>query len=305
MVSARFFAAFVCVAALAQHGFAADAPRFFALNSGTSVSYVASGNKFLPLRPSAARTGAGVSSFNTTLRARTAPVQNDSREVRPMAAAAPAQPSQPAPAPQTFAVKRYQPVPRATFRLRTQPETAMAAPVQGVTVAPAPHDNYGNKELASNAPYSSSFYGASNIGLTLHSWPVDVSTQQRISSGFGMRSHPVTGRNAFHKGVDIAAATGSPVLASADGVVEETGQDGLIGKYVRLRHPDGSQSLYGHLSAVIVKEADWLTRYQPLGAVGSTGRTTGPHLHYALQVDGQAMDPMRYLNKPGSQLASR
>lgn len=296
MTSTRLYTALACLATLAQPCFAEDAPRFIPLASGHAVSYVASGNKFLPLRS------------GTTLHPR-AVTRTDAREVRPTQ-----QPSQQqmaeavsqATSSSGFSVKRYQPAPRAVFRLRNQsPATATAAPVQKVSIAPTPRDNNGNHELTSNAPYSSSFYGSSHIGLTEHTWPVELSAQQRISSGFGMRSHPVTGRDAFHKGVDIAAPSGSAVLASADGVVEETGQDGLIGKYVRLRHPDGSQSLYGHLSSLNVKEADWLKRHQQLGAVGTTGRTTGPHLHFALNVDGQAMDPMPYLAKTGREVASR
>lgn len=295
-----------CVAMLAQPAAAAEVPQFFPLNDGRAVSYVSSGTKFFPLRPS-----------STTLRPRviTPPVQAAapmrSVEVRPtltQTTSTTASPPSPSEA-RDFKVERYQPRPRAVFRLRNQQQdTISAAPVRSVSstaVAPLPKDNHGNRELASNAPYSSSFYGASHIGLTEHSWPMDLATKQRVSSGFGMRRHPVTGSSAFHKGVDIAAPIGSAVRASADGVVEETGQDGLIGKFVRLRHPDGSQSLYGHLSAIYVKEADWLTRNQNLGAVGNTGRTTGSHLHFALNVDGQAMDPMQYLGRPEHEVASR
>jgi murein DD-endopeptidase MepM/ murein hydrolase activator NlpD len=292
MTSVKLLSTAICFVLLAQPCVAQDNTRFLPLADARSNGYLTSGNKFLPLRAGAP----------TTIRPRII-VQNGVREVRAMTATS-ASPATATATPTTqtasFAVKRYEPQPRATFRLRGQP-----APTERLSVSPIPRDNNGNKELTSNAPYSASFYGASNIGLTEHTWPVELSAQQRISSGFGMRNHPVTGRDAFHKGVDIAAATGSDVIASADGVVEETGQDMLIGKYVRLRHPDGSQSLYGHLSAITVQETNWLNRHDKLGEVGSTGRTTGPHLHYALNLDGKAMDPMDYLTKPSRQVAAR
>ncbi len=207
-----------------------------------------------------------------------------------------------------YALKRYQPRQRALpsvgtngyYRAPSVVKSSFSPVARPVALTPNT-----SKELSSNAPYNPNFYGSSEIGITAHTWPVDLRANQRISSGFGFRKHPVTGRGALHNGVDIAAATGTPVVASADGIVEETGQDNLIGKFVKLRHPDGSQSLYGHLSRVDVQEAAWLKRYQPLGAVGSTGRTTGPHLHYALNLDGKAMDPMTYLTKPSPQMASR
>lgn len=282
MQKSPFFAALLVTSTLAFSMPAlAEAARFFPLNQGQARSYISSGNKFLPLR--------GMNAATSTVRPRV---------VRPTAPMAAEQQTS------GFVVRRYEPPQRAMYRLRNQ-TPAIAAPTERLGVAPIPRDNHGNKELTSNAPYSASFYGASNIGLTEHTWPVDLRAYKRISSGFGMREHPVTGQTAFHKGVDFAAPTGTAVLASADGVVEETGQDMLIGKFVRLRHPDGSQSLYGHLSTVSVQETAWLNRYDKLGEVGTTGRTTGPHLHYALNVDGKPMNPMQYLTKPSQLVASK
>ncbi len=275
------------------HSASAEDSRFYSLSS---TGYgAARGNNFLVLRPGEQGNTAN-SVSTTTLRPHV---------VRPQEAEA--SPSsyrveKPNPAPGTFySLKRYQPT-RRSYLINTSNQ-AFALPPRGAFAAATPKAEK-TRELASNAPYNPGFYGMAYAGGTEQSWPI-ASAQQRISSGFGMRNHPVTGRNAFHKGVDIAAATGTGVLASADGIVEETGQDGLIGKFVKLRHTDGSQSLYGHLSYIGVKQGEWLKRQQELGKVGSTGRTTGPHLHYALNVNNQAVNPMDYLTPPDRQLAAR
>jgi len=118
-----------------------------------------------------------------------------------------------------------------------------------------------------------------------------------ITAPFGWRIHPITGKRQLHKGIDIGAPMGAPILASADGVVNDTGwDDGGYGNFVELKHADGSLTLYGHASRVVVIKGQQVTQGQLIAEVGSTGRSTGPHLHFEIQPDGkQAADPMAFL----------
>jgi murein DD-endopeptidase MepM/ murein hydrolase activator NlpD len=118
-----------------------------------------------------------------------------------------------------------------------------------------------------------------------------------ISSGFGWRVHPITGERRLHKGVDFAAPTGTPIFAAADGVVTDAGwTDGGYGNIVELRHADGTLTLYAHTNQVYVAKGQSVRQGQPIAEVGSTGRSTGPHLHFEIQPDGKnAVDPIDYL----------
>jgi murein DD-endopeptidase MepM/ murein hydrolase activator NlpD len=139
-----------------------------------------------------------------------------------------------------------------------------------------------------------------------HIWPVDASVPQRVSSPFGYRIHPITQRPAFHKGIDIAAPVGTAVLASADGVVTQTGYLNNLGKSVRLDFKDGTYAYYGHLSRITVTEGQRVKQGQKLGAIGSTGRSTGPHLDYSLRINDKPVNPLPYLPEPPAiRLASR
>ncbi len=112
------------------------------------------------------------------------------------------------------------------------------------------------------------------------------------TSDFGMRKHPVTGAHKMHKGMDIAAPTGTPVQATKSGKVVETGYDADgAGNYVVVDHGGGVKSKYFHLSEIDVKEGQDLKAGQQLGKVGSTGMSTGPHLHFEVHVNGEAVDP--------------
>lgn len=118
-----------------------------------------------------------------------------------------------------------------------------------------------------------------------------------ISSGFGWRIHPVTGQRKLHKGVDFAAPTGTPIFAAADGVVTDAGwTDGGYGNIVEVRHNDGYVTLYAHTNKVYVSKGQSVNKGQAIAEVGTTGRSTGPHLHFEVQPDGKtAVDPMDYL----------
>lgn len=111
-----------------------------------------------------------------------------------------------------------------------------------------------------------------------------------ITSGFGRR------HRRFHKGIDIGAPRGTPIFASADGKVAFTGRRGGYGRTVILDHGGGVQTLYAHNSQVEVKEGEWVTQGQEISKVGSTGRSTGPHLHYEVRIHGKPVNPKPYLN---------
>jgi murein DD-endopeptidase MepM/ murein hydrolase activator NlpD len=116
-------------------------------------------------------------------------------------------------------------------------------------------------------------------------------TKRIVSSSFGMRRHPISGQARLHAGVDIPAVLGTPILAAADGRVSTAGQQGGYGLLVTLEHKGGLQTRYGHMSAVSVSSGQRIKKGQVIGFVGSTGHSTGPHLHYETRINGQAVDP--------------
>ncbi|HAO43484.1 MAG: hypothetical protein CL533_19965 [Afipia sp.] len=116
-----------------------------------------------------------------------------------------------------------------------------------------------------------------------------------FSSGFGVRSDPFLGRPAMHSGLDFRASTGDPVRATAHGKVINAGWSGGYGRLVEIDHGNGLSTRYGHLSAINVKIGQQVTIGQVIGEVGSTGRSTGPHLHYETRIDGDAVDPQKFL----------
>lgn len=118
---------------------------------------------------------------------------------------------------------------------------------------------------------------------------------KRLTSGFGPRVHPILGGVRNHSGVDLAAAAGTPVRATADGVVSQAGWAGGYGLLVAIRHPSGTVTRYGHMSRIAAESGGIVRKGDVIGYVGSTGRSTGPHLHYEVLVNGRAVDPTRYM----------
>ena len=116
-----------------------------------------------------------------------------------------------------------------------------------------------------------------------------------LTSGFGYRSDPVTHGRGDHQGVDIAAAPGQPVRASADGIVMRAGTIGGLGKAIYLAHGYGITTRYGHMSKVEVRPGQRVKRGDVIGRVGNTGRSTGYHLHYEVRQDGQPVNPLVYI----------
>lgn len=115
-----------------------------------------------------------------------------------------------------------------------------------------------------------------------------------ISSRFGYRESPFTGRREFHRGLDIATRAGTPILAPADGIVTYAGNKGLMGKMVAIEHGFGMVTRYGHTQDILKKKGDRVKRGETIALVGNTGRSTGPHLHYEIRLNGVAVNPMNY-----------
>ena len=125
-------------------------------------------------------------------------------------------------------------------------------------------------------------------------WPVDGGW---VSSSFGSRMHPITGKKQFHSGVDIPGEEGAHVLAVADGVVIRSENDRDYGWLVEVDHGDGYLTLYAHNRKNIVMEGETVSKGQALGEIGSTGRSTGPHVHFEVSKDGRRINPVNYLYK--------
>jgi murein DD-endopeptidase MepM/ murein hydrolase activator NlpD len=121
----------------------------------------------------------------------------------------------------------------------------------------------------------------------------------RLTSGFGMRQNPVTGNMRVHQGLDLAAPMGTEVYAAGDGIVTEVGNDPIYGNYIVIRHGGGWASLYGHLQRAGAVLQSSVKSGMLIGWVGSTGQSTGPHLHFELRQDGKARDPGKFLFLPG------
>jgi murein DD-endopeptidase MepM/ murein hydrolase activator NlpD len=122
-------------------------------------------------------------------------------------------------------------------------------------------------------------------------WPVNG----RLMGGFGQRTDPFSGGGEMHKGVDISAPMGTSVKASADGIVVRAGWNGGYGRCVIIDHGNNYQTLYGHMSRIDVMEGQEIRQGEPLGAVGNTGHSTGPHLHYEVHIGQTPVNPYRFL----------
>lgn len=116
-----------------------------------------------------------------------------------------------------------------------------------------------------------------------------------MSSGFGYRNSPFTGKRTLHAGIDIAASPGTPVYAPADGVVVFASFDSSYGKLITVDYGYGVTTRFGHLSQIYVQAGQRVTKWDVIGAVGNTGRSTGPHLHYEVRINGTPVDPANYI----------
>ncbi|MBR1660249.1 MAG: peptidoglycan DD-metalloendopeptidase family protein [Oscillospiraceae bacterium] len=138
--------------------------------------------------------------------------------------------------------------------------------------------------------------GSTYVSNGYYTWPANTTW---ITSPFGYRVHPIYGTTRFHSGTDIGAQYGTPVTAAASGTVitavVDYGTTGY-GTYVAIYHPNGTTTLYGHMSSLAVSQGQSVSQGQVIGYVGSTGAATGPHLHFEVRIDGACVDPMQYFS---------
>lgn len=129
------------------------------------------------------------------------------------------------------------------------------------------------------------------LAATPSIWP----TKGKLTSPFGWRSSPTSGASTFHKGIDIGRNNGAPIVAPASGTVTFAGRQSGYGNCIELRHANGITTFYAHMQNYTVKLGQNVKRNDVLGYVGNTGRSTGPHLHYEVRVNGVPVDPMKYI----------
>ena len=159
------------------------------------------------------------------------------------------------------------------------------------------------EDILNKAPAAASSSPTKNV----LSWQslVEIS-QARITSGFGMRKDPFTGDPEYHEGIDIAAPTGTAIYPLKAGEVTFSGWNGRYGRCVVVQHEDGTQTRYAHASRLFAKKGDRVDSKTMIAQVGSTGRASGPHLHFEYRVNGKAIDPMSvFRNGSALQVASR
>lgn len=132
------------------------------------------------------------------------------------------------------------------------------------------------------------------IAHTPSIWPTNHS-KRRINSKYGYRKHPITKRLSMHKGVDITAPYGESIISTASGKVIFSGYHQYLGHVVKIDHGYGLESWYGHMSKRMVKVGDTVIRGQLIGKVGSSGRSTGPHIHYEVHMNGKTVDPKKFI----------
>ena len=143
--------------------------------------------------------------------------------------------------------------------------------------------------------------GISKVSIPSRS-PVDGF---RLTSEYGMRVHPVLGSRRAHKGIDMASPVGTPVHAPADGIIGKAEWFSSYGLYIQLEHGGELQTRYGHLSRLNVAAGQFVRKGDVIGYVGSTGRSTGPHLHYEVRVAGESVNPMPYMQESGVAAATQ
>ena len=147
---------------------------------------------------------------------------------------------------------------------------------------------------SSNSGSSGSSSGSASGSGSAEGWGQPCS-YARLSSAYGWRVHPITGKNSFHNGVDLANSQGTPIYAVRSGTVTTTTYNSVYGYYVTINHGDGYSSMYAHLTHYIVKSGQSVSKGQVIGYMGSTGWSTGPHLHFTIYYNGSTVNPMNYI----------
>jgi murein DD-endopeptidase MepM/ murein hydrolase activator NlpD len=186
-------------------------------------------------------------------------------------------------------------------RLGLSPERLAPVPAMGGPYEPIDNDNASSDASAeaADAQFRALFVTWKKLDM-LEQTVISIPSMQPVdrvtfTSQFGVRSDPFRGTAAMHAGVDIPGALGTPIYATADGVISHAGKQGGYGNLVQINHGRGIETRYGHLSKILVADNTRVKRGQLIGLMGSTGRSTGSHLHYEVRVDGKAVNPIPFL----------
>ncbi|RYD46175.1 MAG: M23 family metallopeptidase, partial [Sphingomonadales bacterium] len=195
---------------------------------------------------------------------------------------------------------RYQQTAAQIRRLGLTPErysnVAMGGPYEPVDA----NDTTADSDAASaDAQFRALFQTWKKLDM-LEQTVISIPSMQPVdkllfTSNFGVRSDPFRGTAAMHAGVDIPGALGTPIYATADGIISHAGRQGGYGNLVQINHGRGIETRYGHLSKILIADNTRVKRGQMIGLMGSTGRSTGSHLHYEVRVDGKAVNPIPFL----------
>jgi len=161
-------------------------------------------------------------------------------------------------------------------------------PTMGETLA-----EYDYLRTTNLARHGGNIFSRSDVNILPSIWPVNG----RLMAGFGVRSDPFSGEGAMHTGIDISAPIGTPVRATADGIVVHAGWNGGYGRCVIIDHGNNYQTWYAHLSRIDVIEGEETRQGEVLGEVGSSGRSTGSHLHYEVRISNTPVNPYRFLER--------
>ena len=200
-----------------------------------------------------------------------------------------------APSPAPAPAPTVAPTPTVEPTLEPTPEST-PEPVPEPTPEPTPEPSPEPSSYPYDGPeapaYATMAYDSLDLAETM--CPIDG----HQTDVYGWRVHPITGNDSFHRGVDLGAAMGTPILAFADGYVDFVGEADDLGKYVQLRHSDKVTTLYAHCSQLLLPAGTQVKMGDPIALVGDTGLATGPHLHFEVQVDGVWHDPVYYLDLP-------
>ena len=137
--------------------------------------------------------------------------------------------------------------------------------------------------------------GSSGSSSSSSGWLYPLPYRVAVTSAYGYRVHPVTGAWSFHTGVDLGAAEGTPIYATRSGTVTTATYSDVYGNYVTINHGDGYSSLYGHMTHYVVSAGEYVSQGEVIGYVGSTGWSTGPHLHFTIYYNGSTVNPMDYI----------
>lgn len=151
-------------------------------------------------------------------------------------------------------------------------------------------------QASATHPDRSTVPGRATDAHAARPWSGILAAPARLTSSFGVRNDPLDGRRRHHHGIDLAAKRGTQIMPLMPGTVVFSGRSGAYGNAVVVRHANGVETLYGHNARNLVHAGDKVAANTPLGVVGSTGRSTGPHLHFEVRQDGHRVDPMAYVS---------